>query len=264
MKYVLVIIATGVLSIPSVLWGAEEGFVPLIGIPGVGGEDLTTGLYLNRLYTLTITAAAFIAVVRIIIAGIKYALSEIATDKSTAKEDIKAGIIGLLIIIGAVTILQEVNPELTNFDALADLPTPVIQHFTVVEEEERGVDIKCEFDEEVVVAADKSVTCVAKEVVKPLEETPAVEDDFFAGTFTITRRMRTEMKTNDVLVRNGVTEANFIDTVHGVTQVSFLAVVEEGDINTYVRKNARPDCPSDKVTFSVNRSDSSYNIYCLK
>ncbi len=104
------------------LAGGSGNFVPLVGVPGLSGGDAGFGTYINALYGLAISLAAIIAVIKIIIAGAKYMLSDIVTHKSDAKEDIKNSLIGLLIIIGAVIILSTINTDITenaiNADAL--------------------------------------------------------------------------------------------------------------------------------------------------
>jgi hypothetical protein len=80
-------------------------YVPLVGIPG--------------LYALSISLAALIAVVKIVIAGAKYMLDPLVSGKSEAKSDITNALIGLLIIIGAVVLLNTVNSDLTNLQITA-------------------------------------------------------------------------------------------------------------------------------------------------
>ncbi len=95
--------------------GEPEGFSWLVGIPGVsGGEGTGFNQYINALYALAISLAALIAVVKIVIAGAKYMMDDIVTHKSEAKQDIWNALLGLLIIIGAVIILNTINTDLTN------------------------------------------------------------------------------------------------------------------------------------------------------
>ncbi len=63
---------------------------------------------------MSISIAALLAVVKIIIAGAKYMLSDIVTTKGEAKKDIRGALLGLLLIIGAVIILNTINPALTD------------------------------------------------------------------------------------------------------------------------------------------------------
>lgn len=105
--------------IPSFVSANHGGFHALEGIPGIESvDDLSTEAFVNALYNISIGVAALLVVVRIIIAGVQYMLSEIVTSKEKAKGDIKNAILGLLIILAAVTLLNTINPELTNLNAL--------------------------------------------------------------------------------------------------------------------------------------------------
>jgi hypothetical protein len=119
MKYSISIVVASLLFLPVItLAGSGDGFTPLIGIPGL--EDQTNfNSYVNALYALSISIAALIAVIQIVIAGAEYMLSDLVTKKSDAKERIRNSLIGLLIIIGAVVILTTVNSDLTNMSVNA-------------------------------------------------------------------------------------------------------------------------------------------------
>lgn len=85
----------------------------LVGIPGVDiGSDFNT--YINALYKLSIAIAALLAVIKIIVAGLKWMLTDLITSKEDAKKDIQGAVLGLLIIIAAVIILETINPQLTK------------------------------------------------------------------------------------------------------------------------------------------------------
>jgi hypothetical protein len=105
-----------------------EGFVPLIGVPGIDTTNLGVAAYINALYLLAISIAAFLAVGMLILAGFKYMLSDVVTQKEEAKKDIRGAILGLLIVIAAVLILETINPQLTNLRILQlqelNVPTP--------------------------------------------------------------------------------------------------------------------------------------------
>ncbi len=101
-----------------------EGFVQLVGIPGLDPNNLSTAGYINALYILSISVAAFLAVVRIILAGVQYMLSDVVTDKGAAKKQIQGALLGLLIVLGAVLILETINPKLTDFTALEEICSP--------------------------------------------------------------------------------------------------------------------------------------------
>lgn len=94
-------------------------FVPLVGIPFVDTTtNITLSQYANALYIAAISLGAVLAVLKIILAGVKYMLTDVITDKSQAKKDIWGALLGLIIMIGAVLILNTVNPEITSLKAL--------------------------------------------------------------------------------------------------------------------------------------------------
>lgn len=95
-------------------------FVPMVGIPGVSAEG-GVGSYINALYRLAISVAAFLAVIRLIMAGVKYMMTDVIPNKQSAKADIKNSLLGLLIVIGAALILQTINPNLRVFSVFEEL-----------------------------------------------------------------------------------------------------------------------------------------------
>jgi hypothetical protein len=108
----------------------EAGRTAIVGLPGVpAGSDFNT--YMNALYALSITIAALLAVIKIIIAGVKWMLTDVVTSKEEAKKDIKGSLLGLLIVLAAVLIISvinrnilDVNLELTPLAAPTDsVPT---------------------------------------------------------------------------------------------------------------------------------------------
>ena len=72
--------------------------------------------YLANIYTLVIAIAGALAVVKIVYAGIKYMTSEAFGLKTEAKNEIRAALIGLLMILGSYVFLYTLNPKLTVFN----------------------------------------------------------------------------------------------------------------------------------------------------
>ena len=105
--------------------GYTGDYTTLVNIPGVtDGDTITFAGYVNALYALCITVAAVIVVIRLVLAGATWALSEVITDKSQALQDIKGSLVGLLIILLAFVILQTINPQL-NTIVITPNATPV-------------------------------------------------------------------------------------------------------------------------------------------
>lgn len=116
------------LALPSILFAEgtaqSNGFVPLVGVPFLDNNQAADSLidYVNAFYIGSISLAAVIAVLRIIYAGIQYMLSDVVTSKGKAKKDIQAALVGLIIIIGAVLILDTINPSIKMVNPLSLKP----------------------------------------------------------------------------------------------------------------------------------------------
>jgi hypothetical protein len=116
MKYNIIFIIAFICVFAPFTTNAGE-FVNLVGIPGLDSNGLPNlNAYINALYRLSISIAALLAVIKIVIAGAKYMLTDIVPAKEEAKKDIQGAIIGLLIVIGAIIILNTINTDLTNLD----------------------------------------------------------------------------------------------------------------------------------------------------
>jgi len=111
--------------LPYLARAQASDFVPLIGIPGLSGSDYNFNTYVNILYVLTISVAAFLVVVRLILAGFQYMFTDIVPQKEQAKKAIRNAFLGLGVILGAVLILNTINPELTKLEALNIRPVTV-------------------------------------------------------------------------------------------------------------------------------------------
>jgi hypothetical protein len=97
------------------LASAQTVYTPLVNIFG-DGTDPSFNNYINLLYSISISLAALLAVVKIIIAGAKYMLSDVSGTKSDAKGEITGALLGLLLIVGAYVILNVINPQLLEND----------------------------------------------------------------------------------------------------------------------------------------------------
>lgn len=116
------ILTFSILVLPTIVF-AQPVYKPLVGIPGVNDPNTNFNSYINTLYGLSIAIAALLAVIKIIIAGVKYMLSDMVSSKGAAKEDIQSALLGLLIIASAFLILNEINPQLTQTKLITDKVT---------------------------------------------------------------------------------------------------------------------------------------------
>ena len=131
------------LSLP--LFAYADGFISLVGIPGLQTGSMDMSKFIENAMRMLIIAAALIAVIKIILAGAQYVLSGIVTDKEKAKKDIRSALIGLLIILGGVSILTTINPNLTNLPALTPAGDLIPWEDILPEDPEQDdIDIICD------------------------------------------------------------------------------------------------------------------------
>lgn len=102
------------LILPTITF-AQVTYKNLVNIPGYP-EGGTGGIneFVNLIYGIAISIAALLAVIKIVIAGLKWMLSDIVTDKTDAKKDIQGALVGLIIIIAAVIIITTINPTIVG------------------------------------------------------------------------------------------------------------------------------------------------------
>jgi len=117
-KYLFVLTLLLLLPVAAI---EAQGAVRMVGIPFEPTGNTSVQAYIQALYRLAIGVAALLAVVKLILAGAKYILSDVITQKEDAKQDIRSAIIGLLIVLSAALILSTINPNLLNLRALDSL-----------------------------------------------------------------------------------------------------------------------------------------------
>lgn len=110
-----------VLILPAVALGQTSGadFVPLTNLPGIdevaGEPDLSP--FLNQLYRLLIGAAAVIAVIQIMRAGIKFMTNKgSVSENQEAKQLIQMSVVGLVLILSPVIVFSIINPKILNLE----------------------------------------------------------------------------------------------------------------------------------------------------
>jgi hypothetical protein len=83
--------------------------------------DANIADYLQAVFNLGMGLAVTLAILMIVLNGIKYMVSDAIGDKIAAKDIIKNALIGLLIIFGSVIVLNTINPQLTQFNLQATI-----------------------------------------------------------------------------------------------------------------------------------------------
>lgn len=124
------VVIVGALLLPNALVLAEEiQYVPLAPVrqfsSGVCDPSQPTSAtncqikiidYIPKVFKLTIAIAGALAVIMIMLGGIKYITSASMGGKEDGKEMITNAIMGLLLAIGAYIILYTINPETLKFN----------------------------------------------------------------------------------------------------------------------------------------------------
>jgi hypothetical protein len=123
--------------------------------------------YLNLMIHLFIGICAVLAVIMIVLGGIEYMTSELPGNKEHGKERILGAIFGLILALGAWTLLNEINPDLLNAD-LKNLA---------------AVNVDVEFSEGAETVGDPKDICDKKISVNGQELTSCAEADIVSIDF---------------------------------------------------------------------------------
>ena len=110
----------GVSILPTITFAADaytDGYTPLAPIPqllGKDGKTIDIGTFIPAIIKLGIGLAAAFALLMIFMGGIQYMSTDAFNDKKEGRSTITNAVIGLLLAIGAYSILYTVNPRLLN------------------------------------------------------------------------------------------------------------------------------------------------------
>lgn len=121
MKYLAFIALLVVAGLPMLVFGQTDNtsteFIPLTNIPNLTetGNAFSLESFLNGLFRLSIGAAAVIAVLQIMRAGIMYMGSDSGfAEKKEAKNLIALSIGGLILVLSPVVVFSIINPEILS------------------------------------------------------------------------------------------------------------------------------------------------------
>lgn len=116
-------------------------------------ENNNIGAYLNVMIRIFIGICAVLAVIMIVIGGLEYMTSELVSNKEHGKERISGAIFGLILALGAWTILNQINPNLLNTDLKSLITAEVVVQLggegtrpineSTIQSELKGVGITC-------------------------------------------------------------------------------------------------------------------------
>lgn len=123
MRTLLLSLALLLITVPGVVSAqpltnleGDSAFIPLTSIPGIESAGNSQNLpdFLNSLYQLAIGAAAVLAVLQIVRAGIMYMGGDSVTEKKEAKSLIMLSIGGLVLILSPVIVFSIINPDILS------------------------------------------------------------------------------------------------------------------------------------------------------
>lgn len=118
----------------AVLAQAPTEFVPLTSIPGIDEIKSSPNLpaFLNNIYMIVIGAAAALAVLQIIRAGIYFMLNKGSiSEAEEARHLLQMSVLGLLLVLSPVIVFGIINPKILELNFAVDVlktddPVPVI------------------------------------------------------------------------------------------------------------------------------------------
>jgi type IV secretory pathway VirB2 component (pilin) len=100
--------------------------LPLDGANSAPTNNITINTYIPAIIKLITGLAGGMAVILIIVGGIKYITSATGMGKTDGKDTIENALKGLILVIGAYTILYTVNPALVQLNlSIASIPTTI-------------------------------------------------------------------------------------------------------------------------------------------
>ena len=124
----LIIILTIFFSVFSLVYAVDDYAVlaPLPGTYTTTNGTSTTNLttYIPNMFRLVMGIAGVLAFIMITYGGFIYATSDAIQEKGEGRGYIENAVYGLILVLGAVVLLNTINPKIMNFDIL--LPKPDI------------------------------------------------------------------------------------------------------------------------------------------
>lgn len=131
-KFILFTVLS-ILILPTTLLFAQTtppqvDYTVLQDLPGISGPTSLQN-YLPSAFNLAVGIAVGLAFVMIVYGGVMYATSDALSNKSAGRDAIENAVWGLLLVIGAYTILYTINPQILNFDL--NIKRTVAQNTTV-------------------------------------------------------------------------------------------------------------------------------------
>ena len=155
------------------------------------GDKNQLSRYLNTALQIFIGICAVLAMIMIIIGGLEYMTSELVSSKESGKDKITQAIFGLLLALGAWTILNTINPDFLKTD-LGSLTESTL-FIEGPEMEVSGEDAKAICGKKVGVNGQTATSCAENEIV-PVS--------FLGSTVRVNRAIVDDIRAIDRAVKN--------------------------------------------------------------
>lgn len=256
-----------IFSAPTVF--AQNEFVSLSGVPQLeqAAQNRDIAGYLNVIYLLVIGLGALLAVIKISLAGVKYAMSDIVTNKAEAKKDIEGALLGLAIILLPYIVLTTINPNLVNLDILKNVqtirPVPSAPLDSQTREQIRN-EYGTIIETKSVVPASKDhidfiKNCKGKVVKASTSNAPS-------GTYTLECRTKSSEGTTNSTQDNttGVAPSNKTETTNTAALGSHTLFDPEGPKNGELGTVTKVSGSGESSRFLISFSDGTIrNVGCF-
>jgi hypothetical protein len=104
-----------------------QGFIPFQNIQGLYPRNGGMPAFVNGLIAFAIGISGVVVVVMIVVGGFTYVTEASGMGKNKGKELIADSLIGLVLLLGATALLNTINPELLNLQAIEPIEIEVSQ-----------------------------------------------------------------------------------------------------------------------------------------
>lgn len=119
----IICLTTIAIFIPTAIFAQNDNYVLLTKLPGLAEslpQDNILGKYVPAVFKILIGLSAVFAVLMIVIGGFQYMSTDAIQGKTAGRDRIKNAIYGLVLVIAAWLILNEINPNLLKFNLNID------------------------------------------------------------------------------------------------------------------------------------------------
>lgn len=116
--YIILALCILFFLLPEIVRAEVYHYVPFVQIPDFDYSANSLPDLINRVYRLLIVVGCLFAVVKITLAGLKWSLSDIVSNKHDAMHDIQGVALGLALLLTPALVLSTINKDLVDLNVL--------------------------------------------------------------------------------------------------------------------------------------------------